>query len=773
MTSLEGWDSAIELHPRRDRSVSAAASGRGDSNPRPPAPKAGALPSCATPRSCRMVGTRARDRPFDSRCRRSTGPRVDCRAPWHSPRRSSRSKATRSGSTSQVAEPPSSRRRSTPRSASSPARCGSPGSGPGKAPRQLLEAPPRQPRSPASRRCGRAARLLRRGRRRPRTSTSIAPPEIDITAGEEDGDVEFDAVVEVRPVVELDGYDGLQRRGPEPAPSPTRPSTRRSTRCASASPISRTRRARSLDGDYAQIDIKGYASHGEVDRRARPRPTSSTRSAPAARARARRGSCAARSAGRHPRVHRRRCPSASASEPATRSSFRVLVKEAKRKVLPEPTDEWVVGGQRVRHASTSCAPTCAARLELYAQGAGADGCVRDKVLEAAAELVDIERARAARRSRRWSAASTTSRHRLEAQGVDIPQYLAATGQDQETFVADAARGRRAGGAGRPRAAGRRRRRRRSRRPTRSSTPRSTGWPSGSARSREGAARSRTAGRCWRRYALTSPGQGARVPGRPRDGRRRGRRPGRPRPSPRRRSRHRPTTPTHRSRTRDNRSRPRGARGVSEPIHNYLVPTVIEQTNRGERGLRHLLAAAQGAHHLPRHADRRHGRQPDHGAAAAPRERGPRQGHLDLHQLARWRDHGPVRDLRHDAVHQARRLRRSASARPRRPRPCSSRRARRASASPSRTPAILIHQPHGGAAGQAVDIEIQAKEIIRMRELLDQILAHHTGQTVEKVAQGHRPRLHHERGRGQGVRHHRRGDHQPGARCRSAAAAGVS
>jgi ATP-dependent Clp protease protease subunit len=47
--------------------------------------------------------------------------------------------------------------------------------------------------------------------------------------------------------------------------------------------------------------------------------------------------------------------------------------------------------------------------------------------------------------------------------------------------------------------------------------------------------------------------------------------------------------------------------------------------------------------------------------------------------------------------------------------------------------ILIHQPHGGASGQAVDIEIQAKEIIRMRELLDQLIAHHTGQTVEKIA----------------------------------------
>jgi ATP-dependent Clp protease protease subunit len=48
--------------------------------------------------------------------------------------------------------------------------------------------------------------------------------------------------------------------------------------------------------------------------------------------------------------------------------------------------------------------------------------------------------------------------------------------------------------------------------------------------------------------------------------------------------------------------------------------------------------------------------------------------------------------------------------------------------------VLIHQPHGGAQGQAVDIQIQAKEIIRMRETLDEILAHHSGQTVEKISQ---------------------------------------
>jgi len=46
--------------------------------------------------------------------------------------------------------------------------------------------------------------------------------------------------------------------------------------------------------------------------------------------------------------------------------------------------------------------------------------------------------------------------------------------------------------------------------------------------------------------------------------------------------------------------------------------------------------------------------------------------------------------------------------------------------------ILIHQPHGGAQGQSVDIMIQAKEIERMRTTLDELLSHHTGQTVEKV-----------------------------------------
>ncbi|MBI5118337.1 ATP-dependent Clp endopeptidase proteolytic subunit ClpP [Candidatus Poribacteria bacterium] len=48
--------------------------------------------------------------------------------------------------------------------------------------------------------------------------------------------------------------------------------------------------------------------------------------------------------------------------------------------------------------------------------------------------------------------------------------------------------------------------------------------------------------------------------------------------------------------------------------------------------------------------------------------------------------------------------------------------------------ILIHQPLGGARGQATDIEIQAKEILKVREIINEILVKHTSQKAEKVRQ---------------------------------------
>jgi ATP-dependent Clp protease protease subunit len=46
--------------------------------------------------------------------------------------------------------------------------------------------------------------------------------------------------------------------------------------------------------------------------------------------------------------------------------------------------------------------------------------------------------------------------------------------------------------------------------------------------------------------------------------------------------------------------------------------------------------------------------------------------------------------------------------------------------------ILIHQPLGGYQGQATDVDIQAREILRLREELNQIMAEHTGQSIERI-----------------------------------------
>ena len=47
--------------------------------------------------------------------------------------------------------------------------------------------------------------------------------------------------------------------------------------------------------------------------------------------------------------------------------------------------------------------------------------------------------------------------------------------------------------------------------------------------------------------------------------------------------------------------------------------------------------------------------------------------------------------------------------------------------------VLLHQPWGGARGQAADIDIQAREILKLRDRLNEVLAHHTGRPVDQIA----------------------------------------
>src|SRR3954451_11498354 len=175
--------------------ITAAASGRGDSNPRPPAPKAGALPGCATPRSDRRAGRGSDIKPvIEARGRgRYTRPPVKASV---EPLEGNKVKLSVEVEEAEFDKAVEAAFRRIAREVRIP------GFRPGKAPRRLLEA-----------RLGTdAARqeALREGvpdwyvaALREHDVDAIASPEIDITSGETEGPVAFDAVVEVRPQVSV------------------------------------------------------------------------------------------------------------------------------------------------------------------------------------------------------------------------------------------------------------------------------------------------------------------------------------------------------------------------------------------------------------------------------------------------------------------------------------------------------------------------------------------------------------------------------------------
>src|ERR1700730_14457187 len=130
-----------------------------------------------------------------------------------------------------------------------------PGFRPGKAPRRVLEA--RMGKEAARQEAIRDslpdyyARALR-----DHEVDAIAPPEIDITAGQESGSVTFDAVVEIRPQLKIAGYGGLRVTVPDPEVSEDEIQAqidRLRNNFGELSPVSRPAR----DHDHLTIDLKG------------------------------------------------------------------------------------------------------------------------------------------------------------------------------------------------------------------------------------------------------------------------------------------------------------------------------------------------------------------------------------------------------------------------------------------------------------------------------------------------------------------------------------
>jgi trigger factor len=269
---------------------------------------------------------------------------------------------------------------------------------------------------------------------------AIAPPEIDITSGEDEGDVEFDAVVEIRPVVTLAGYDGLRVELPSPAIDDDAVDSqvdalrnRFADLEESAAPLT--------DGDYAEIDIKGYVHEEAIDALTATDFLYEVGSEMVV------AKLDEELRGKRPGEILKfndTLPERFGDRAGEEVSFQVLVKDVKRKVLPDVNDDWV---SEVSEFDTvdELRADMRKRLELVTT-VQAQMAARDKVLEAASELVDVEIPDALvvqEMERRLHDLA----HRLEAQGgkgTTIEQYLAATGQDQEAFVATVRAGATAG-----------------------------------------------------------------------------------------------------------------------------------------------------------------------------------------------------------------------------------------------------------------------------------------------------------------------------------------
>lgn len=165
---------------------------------------------------------------------------------------------------------------------------------------------------------------------------TIAPPEIDITAGADSGPVEFDAVVEVRPVIQLKDYDELRVEVDAPDVSDETVDAQVDALRERFADLEDS--ARPLqDGDFASIDIKGYVHDEVIDALSATDLLYEVGSGLVV------DELDAELRGKRPGdilKFTASLPERFGERAGEEVAFQVLVKEAKQKVLPEATDEW-------------------------------------------------------------------------------------------------------------------------------------------------------------------------------------------------------------------------------------------------------------------------------------------------------------------------------------------------------------------------------------------------------------------------------------------------
>ncbi len=253
----------------------------------------------------------------------------------------------------------------------------------------------------------------------------IAQPEIDITEGTESGPVTVDAVVEVRPQINLGGYESLRITIPHPMPTPEEIEARVDQlrdQFAELTPVDRPAR----DGDHVSIDISG-SQHGEPlsgltaeDYLYEVGAGTVVEQMDVELGGAKVGDILSFVAP-HP-------------DPEVGDvDFRILVKEVQEKVLPVADDAFAEEASEFDSLDELRADL-AQRLTT-AKRVQAQMALQQRTAEALADLVseDVPEALVNTEMQRRLEDMAL---RLRAQGVTLEQYVEATGQDSETFVAE-------------------------------------------------------------------------------------------------------------------------------------------------------------------------------------------------------------------------------------------------------------------------------------------------------------------------------------------------
>jgi len=251
----------------------------------------------------------------------------------------------------------------------------------------------------------------------------IAPPEIDITGGQESGDIVFEAVVEVRPSVEVPGYDQLKVTIDRPQVDDE----------AVDAQIDRMRQLDSSlvevdrpvqDGDTVTIDIAGTLD-GEPQSGLTAEEYSYTVGSGAITPEVDEHLVGAKAGdtltfeATHPDPDEER-----------QLSFELTVREVKEKVLPEATDEWAAEASEFETVAELRASLSDRMLRV--RRAQAEMAVREKAGEALAELVTDEIPEPMIAQEMQDRLQDLAM-RLQAQGMQLEQYLAMTGADPEQF----------------------------------------------------------------------------------------------------------------------------------------------------------------------------------------------------------------------------------------------------------------------------------------------------------------------------------------------------